>query len=106
MELIKRHKTDNMLNIYKCHCGNLEYYGAFYWHDGIQCCRCCIYNIWETEGYEHAKMSEKINAISDNREPDYSVLKYWKPSESDYIFPLYLDGIDYTKEEDQYVDSE
>lgn len=53
-------------------CSSEEYYGMMYWHNGKVICRRCMYTIWEAE--------------SD-----------WERGDDDLTFPLYGDGIDYTK---------
>lgn len=68
---------DEMKEIVKCACGRLEYYGMMHWHNGHTWCRVCIYEIWMMDsGYK------------------------WKPTETNYTFPLYEDGKDYTKLEE------
>lgn len=80
MKLINKSTKDIMLNIYECfECHKPEYYGMFHWHDGHEYCRNCIYRIW----------SEESNFN-------------WTPKEGDLVFPLYSDGIDYTKKEGYY----
>ena len=54
--------------IVKCKvCGEQEYYGMLHWNNGQTMCRKCIYKLW-SEGSK------------------------WKPTETDYVFPLYDDG--------------
>jgi len=65
---------DEMKEIVTCkHCGNSEYYGMMHWLNGTTMCRKCIYHVWIVQ--------------SD-----------WVPGASDYVFPLYSDGADYTSE--------
>jgi hypothetical protein len=67
---------DEMKQVVKCPmCGSEEYFGMIHWRLGHQYCRACIYKIWAKYGT-------------------------WKPSARDHVFPLYEDGVDYTKEED------
>lgn len=77
MEVIMRHPTDNMKDVVKNYrgCGHKEYYGMIHWRDGLQYCRKCIHEIW---------VRENPNG--------------WKPGPDEKYFPLYEDGIDYTKE--------
>jgi hypothetical protein len=53
-------------------CHREEYYGMMHWHDAHQFCRECIYEIWEREST-------------------------WRRKAADLTFPLYADGVDYTK---------
>ena len=78
MQTIKRHKNDMMKDIVICGCNHKEYYGHVVMRDGINYCRNCIYEIWSKESG-------------------------WRPDHSkDYIFPIYEDGKDYSKEEQNY----
>lgn len=81
MQIVKTNK-DPMKDIvvnYKG-CGHMEYYGMIHWRDGLQYCRQCIYEIWQKE----------------------SNYQGWKPDpEKDFVFPLYEDGIDYSKGAEQ-----
>jgi hypothetical protein len=69
---------DEMLEIVKCSCDRSEYYGMMHWYNGHQYCRVCTYERWQNARF-------------------YT----WKPGSTDYVFPLYIDGIDYTKQEDK-----
>ncbi len=63
--------TDEMLEIVICpECEGEEYYGMMHWISGKAICRKCIYERWTN--------SSK-----------------WIPGPSDYVFPLYDDGIDW-----------
>lgn len=105
MKLLKQSKRSQMLDIYECpFCRKPEYYGMLHWRDGHQFCRSCIYELWTKEGYEAAKNKELINAAKYDEEPNLDNLKYWKPTETDYIFPKYEDGIDYSIKREDYVD--
>lgn len=53
-------------------CKHEEYWGMMHWRDGRQYCRHCIYRIWQKDSK-------------------------WEPTINDYVFPLYQDGVDYTK---------
>lgn len=66
---------DEMKEVVTCKvCGKDEYYGMLHWAPYIgQVCRKCMYREWQ------------------RTEPT------WKPSETDYVFPLYQDGKDYRK---------
>ena len=67
-------EQDEMRKIVKCPvCGNKEYYGMIHMLNGVSMCRRCIYKIWKHKSQ-------------------------WKPGEHDYLFPLYEDGKDYSKE--------
>ena len=69
--------VDMMKKIVTCpHCKREEYYGMLYWRNGASLCRCCIYDIWEAENK-------------------------WARRATDYVFPLYEDGIDYTKSKEE-----
>lgn len=66
-------KNDRMLEIVKCRdCNSPEYYGAMIWNSGHSYCRKCTYDRWK-------------------RESNFK----WSPSDIDYTFPLYDDGVDY-----------
>ena len=68
-------KDDEMLNIVTCReCKKPEYYGMMHWLSGHTLCRRCIYELW-------------------SKQSDYK----WTPSNTDYTFPLYSDGVDYSK---------
>ena len=62
-----------MLEIVKCSCGSKEYYGMMHWFSGKQLCRKCMYELWEQQS---------------NWRRDYA---------TDFVFPLYENGKDYTK---------
>lgn len=62
--------NDEMKDLVLAPCGHKEYYGMVYWHNGKRFCRKCIYEIWKKESK-------------------------WKPSPTDYVFPLYDDGVNY-----------
>jgi ribosomal protein L40E len=65
---------DEMKEIVVCkRCGNSEYYGMIHWHNGSTMCRKCIYQVWRA-------LDPK-----------------WEPRERDHVFPLYEDGVNYTK---------
>ncbi len=103
MELLRRHKTDDMLSIYKCFdCHKPEYYGMFHWHNGHQYCRACIYRIWQDEEYKHKKYQEELEATREDRKPLYDRIRVWQPSETDYVFPKYSGGVDYSEKEEEY----
>ena len=69
-------KDPEMLEVVRCkRCGHREYYGMLTWVDG-PVCRECAYDIW------------KVNS-------EFT----WAPGHKDYTFPIYSDGIDYTKED-------
>lgn len=77
MQILKQNK-DEMKNIVKCDCGHKEYYGMVVMRNALNYCRKCIYRIWQDE---------------DTRST-------WRPNpKKDFIFPLYGDGKDYSKEE-------
>jgi len=59
-------------------CGKEEYYGMMIWYNGRTYCRACTYERW--------KKNSNYN---------------WQPGSNDYVFPLYEDGIDYTKKESE-----
>lgn len=100
MELIKHLDNDMMHDIYKCpNCHRPEYYGMMVWRSGHQYCRVCIYQIWSDESREAAEHREDISAARYDRKPNYDYLTYWKPSEKDYIFPIYEDGVNYYEKE-------
>ncbi len=61
-----------MLKIVTCPCGEKEYYGEMTWYNGKTYCRECTYDRWEETSS-------------------------WKRGTNDYVFPLYGDGINYTK---------
>lgn len=62
--------SNEMLEIVICpECEQEEYYGMMHWLNGGQACRKCTYERWSS--------SSK-----------------WIPGPSDYVFPLYDDGID------------
>jgi hypothetical protein len=68
-------KDPEMLKIVECpQCHRNEYYGMIHMRNGKSMCRRCIYGVWE-------------------KESGYS----WEPSTHDHVFPLYEDGVDYTK---------
>ena len=68
-------KDPQMLEIRKCKiCGKPEYYGALIWNSGHTECRKCTFIRWENESKNG-----------------------WKPGKTDYTFPKYTDGIDYTQ---------
>ncbi len=71
----RREDPKEMIEIVTCKdCNKHEYYGAMIWFKGKSYCRRCTYNRWKEEsGFK------------------------WKPSSTDYLFPKYLDGVDYTK---------
>ena len=103
MKLVKQSLRSEMLDIYECpKCHKEEYYGMFHWHDGSQYCRSCIYNIWQIEEYQHKKYQEELEATRENREPCYDNIKTWIPSDKDYIFPIYSDGVNYSEKEEDY----
>jgi len=103
MKRIKESTKDSMLDIYECPvCNKPEYYGMLHWHNGHQYCRSCIYSIWEKEEYQAAVKREDEFSAQHGGDPDYDHLSYWKPTEKDYTFPLYSDGIDYTEKEGYY----
>lgn len=61
------------LEIVTCRdCKNEEHYGMMTWFNGHTVCRKCTYRRWREESG-------------------------WEPGPKDYIFPVYSDGIDYTK---------
>ena len=63
-----------MIEVVICkNCNQPEYYGAMHWRSGKTICRRCMYEIWEAESN-------------------------WKPRAIDTVFPIHLDGKDYTKE--------
>jgi len=63
---------DEMLEIVICRdCKQPEYYGMMHWLSGHTVCRKCIYEIWK-------------------KQSNYK----WKPSATDYVFPLYEDRLD------------
>ena len=67
---------NEMLKIVTCRdCKQPEYYGMTYWLSGHTVCRECIYEIWK-------------------KQSNYK----WEPSETDYVFPLYEDGLDHRKQ--------
>lgn len=75
MEIVKDNQ-DEMKSVVKNYrgCGHPEYYGMIHWHDGLQFCRQCIYEIWQKE----------------------SNYEGWKPNpKEDFVFPYYSDGINY-----------
>lgn len=66
---------DEMKEIVVCReCHKEEYYGMMVWHNGHSYCRRCTYNRWR-------------------KQSNYD----WMPGKNHYTFPLYDDGIDYTK---------
>ena len=68
---------DEMREVVKCKtCGRLEYFGALTWYMGTTHCRHCTHAHWQENGN-------------------------WHPGTSDYVFPLYTDGVDYTKKEEK-----
>ncbi len=65
---------DGMLEIVECRdCKKPEYYGAMIWYNGHAYCRRCTHERWR-------------------KESNYK----WEPSGTDYEFPKYTDGIDYS----------
>ena len=100
MKVIKVSKYDQMKDIYECdECHKPEYYGMFHWHGGRQYCRACIYEIWQREEWLQKKHQEEIDAAREDRKPLYERIPIWRPTEKDYIFPKYSDGVDYSEEE-------
>lgn len=76
MEII----VNSLKAVVKCRrCGEREYRGCLHWRDGVMMCRKCIYEVWQNETKKRC-------------------LQPWKPSDKDYVFPLYLDGKNYQKE--------
>lgn len=68
-------KYDEMYEVVICReCNKPEYYGAMIWNSGHSYCRKCTYERWA-------------------KESNYK----WNPSSNDYVYPIYNDGIDYTK---------
>lgn len=66
-------KNDEMLEIVKCRkCNQSEYYGSMIWDSGHSYCRKCTFERWKSNFK-------------------------WNPLNTDYTFPLYSDGIDYSK---------
>jgi len=66
---------DVMLDIVTCpKCKKPEYWGMMHWLSGKTVCRKCIYEIWKNES-KHG----------------------WVPSKTDYVYPLYCDGKEYSK---------
>lgn len=103
MKLIKKSKSNEMLDIYECNeCHNNEYYGMFHWHNNQQFCRSCIYHIWMMEEYRNAKRKEEVEANIEHRKPLFERLSYWRPTEKDLVFPYYSDGVNYSKNEEDY----
>lgn len=79
MIVLKDHPTDYFKNVVTMQkgCGHKDYYGCFVMRDGLNYCRQCIYEIWQKE----------------------SNYQGWKPEQNkDFVFPLYSDGIDYSKD--------
>ena len=71
-----RETHEEMLTIVECkQCHKSEYSGMMIWRDGKQMCRGCAYELWQKE----------------------SKFK-WSPTPTNYIFPRYEDGHDYTAE--------
>lgn len=71
---LKTEVDTEMLEIVACQqCELPEYRGMIHWKNGKKLCRHCIYVVWRSDA--------------------------WQPKETDYTFPLYEDGIDYTKTE-------
>lgn len=101
MEIIKELDNDSMHDIVKCpYCRGKEYYGMMIWFNGHQYCRMCTYERWQKEGYEAAKAREDVFAAKHDTESNYDNLRYWKPSDTDYVFPIYEDGVNYYEKEE------
>jgi len=78
----KNNPEAEMLRIVICPvCHQPEYYGMIHWRSGSTCCRACIYSVWHEDN------------------------PHWHPGETDYIFPKYENGKDYTKEEQDGKDT-
>lgn len=106
MKLLKQSIRSDMLDIYECNkCHKPEYYGMFHWHNGQQFCRECIYDIWMMEEYRNAKHKEEIDAAREDRKPLFERLSYWRPTEKDFVFPIYSDGVNYEEKEEEYKNS-
>ncbi len=73
---MERETCEEMLEIVECkQCHKPEYFGMMVWRNGQKMCRGCAYELWQKES------------------------KYgWKPKPTDYIFPRYSDGHDYSAE--------
>ena len=41
----------------------------------------------------------------EDRKPLYDRIRVWQPSETDYVFPKYSDGVDYSEKEEEYENS-
>lgn len=93
LELVEKLDDDMMHNIYKCpECGKLEYYGMLVMRNGHHYCRDCIYDIWEKEGCQAAKLKEYEEADREGRKPLIERISFWRRSEKDLIFPYYEGG--------------
>lgn len=107
MKVLRRHKSDYMKNIVECpECRGEEYYGMTVMRDGRSYCRNCIYELWQREGYEAAKHREEVEAARQHRKPLFERLSFWRPTSKDLTYPLYEDGIDYSREEENYEKEE
>lgn len=106
MKLLKQSIKSDMLDIYECNkCHKPEYYGMFHWHNGQQFCRECIYRIWQEDEWKHKKYQEELEAAREDRKPLYERIRVWQPSETDYVFPIYSDGVNYEEKEEEYQNS-
>lgn len=77
MKIINYNKDDDNKSVVEKYkgCGHKEYYGMIYSRSGFQFCRKCIYEIWQKENPE------------------------WQPSTTDYVFPIYEDGVNYYEQD-------